>query len=76
MRDKKGSMWFLWIGIALYILLMLAFVLHLSNVNEKGTKRCRMECKDYDAVFVDYDRGKFSAEECWCKKEREPLRIW
>jgi len=66
----------------LFALIMVGLVIY--NLNEKLDNRqlerlekCKSDCNlNYNSTFVDYESSGYKNEECWCRKNQEPMRIW
>ena len=57
------------------VILAISFVGSIIYDNYVGENQCEALCSDYNAEFSSYDSGGFGSDECWCKKEGEPLRV-
>jgi len=55
---------------------LLAFFGLVYVIDEPQRESCSALCVEYDATFIEYEAGFFSASECWCKsKLNEPMRV-
>ena len=55
---------------------LLAFAWLIYEIDEPQRESCSALCVEYDAIFIEYEAGFFSASECWCKsKLNEPIRV-
>ncbi len=75
MKNKKGVAWFT-ILIILFLLFFALFILSLFQRDRVREQECFEQCQEYNASFVDYESPGYRNEECWCKRDGEPLRIW
>lgn len=65
-------------GNLMFIIIIIgAIFLLVSVILEKESKenKCTNLCTEYNAEFVEYNSGGFGSDECWCKKDGEPLRV-
>ena len=74
-RGQVGEMFFILLIIAIIVgaVLLVSFIDNRSNEREK---ECSLDCIEYNATFIDYESPGYRNEECWCKRNKEPLRIW
>lgn len=87
MKNKKAQDDFLVIVFIIVLVIVLFFILFealsgepsdLKNyLKDDPEQQCKDKCKEYNAAFVQYEEGSFRKnDECWCKRGKEPLRIW
>ena len=66
-----------WVLLTIVLGVILAFI--ISNVIYPDwispREQCELDCEEYNATFIEYERGYNSNQECWCKRGNEPLRI-
>ncbi|MEK6881101.1 MAG: hypothetical protein AABY22_15890 [Nanoarchaeota archaeon] len=74
--NKKGQEVFLFVGIMIAVIIAIIVIGYIVVHAQNRRDECKQDCTEYNAVFVDYESGGHSNEECWCKKSTEPLRIW
>ena len=55
--------------------IMLLLIILLDESYFSGEEECRKDCKSYGAEFVEYESPGYRNEECWCRKNNEPLRV-
>ena len=74
--EKELPLWYVLLFVIVTCLAIFGFVLLAGSLSSFNNQKCKIDCIDYDSVFVKYIEPGFSSTECWCRRGNEPLRIW
>jgi len=75
MLNKKSQVEVL--AIILFVVILVGFIILVNFRDNSRTEDCRFDCTNkYNAIFVDYKPSGYAHEECWCRQEDKPIRIW